>query len=45
MRALMLRAANTPFEFVNMPNPTAGPGETVARVLECSSGLTIQHCT
>jgi len=43
MRALVLRAANTPFELVDMPDPIAGPGEAVARVLACGCGLTIQH--
>src|SRR3974390_3733136 len=43
MRALVLRAARTPFELVTMPDPVAGPGEAVARVLACGSGLTIQH--
>ncbi len=43
MKALVLRAPNTPFELVNMPDPVPGPGEAVARVLACGSGLTIQH--
>jgi propanol-preferring alcohol dehydrogenase len=43
MRALVLRAANTPFELTTVPDPVAGPGEAVARVLTCGSGLTIQH--
>jgi D-arabinose 1-dehydrogenase-like Zn-dependent alcohol dehydrogenase len=43
MRALLLRAANTPFELADVPDPVAGPGEAVARVLACGSGLTIQH--
>jgi propanol-preferring alcohol dehydrogenase len=43
MRALVLRAANTPFELVELPDPVPGPGEAVARVLACGSGLTIQH--
>jgi len=43
MRALVLRVANTPFDLVDMPDPVAGPGEAVARVLACGSGLTIQH--
>jgi propanol-preferring alcohol dehydrogenase len=43
MRALVLRAANTPFELVELPDPVPGPGEAVARVLTCGSGLTIQH--
>ena len=43
MKALLLRAANTPFEMTEVPDPVAGPGEAVARVLACGSGLTIQH--
>ncbi len=43
MKAMVLRAANTPFVLENLPDPTPGPGEAVARVLACGSGLTIQH--
>lgn len=43
MKALVLRAPNTPFELTDVPDPVAGPGEAVARVLACGSGLTIQH--
>lgn len=43
MKALVLRAPNAPFELCNVPDPTPGPGEAVARVLACGSGLTIQH--
>ncbi len=43
MKALVLNAPKTPFELVNVPDPVAGPGEAVARVLACGSGLTIQH--
>lgn len=43
MRALVLRAVNTPFELTTVPDPVAGPGEAVARILACGSGLTIQH--
>ena len=43
MKALVLRAANAPFEMCNVADPTPGPGEAVARVLACGSGLTIQH--
>lgn len=32
-----------PFELIDRPDPVAGPGEAVARVLACGSGLTIQH--
>lgn len=43
MKALVLKAANSPFEMTTLPDPTPGPGEAVARVLACGSGLTIQH--
>jgi propanol-preferring alcohol dehydrogenase len=43
MKALVLRAPNTPFDLTEVPDPVAGPGEAVARVLACGSGLTIQH--
>ena len=43
MKAMVLRGPNTPFELVQMPDPVAGPGEAVARVFSCGSGLTIQH--
>jgi propanol-preferring alcohol dehydrogenase len=43
MKAMILKGANTPFEMVEVPDPVAGPGEAVARVLACGSGLTIQH--
>jgi len=43
MKALVLRAPGAPFELCNVPDPTPGPGEAVARVLACGSGLTIQH--
>ncbi len=43
MKALLLKAPNTPFELTNVPDPVAGPGEAVAKVLACGSGLTIQH--
>lgn len=43
MRALILRGANQPFEMTTLPDPHAGPGEAVAKVLACGSGLTIQH--
>ena len=42
MRALVLNAAQTPFVLETVPDPVA-PGEAVARVLACGSGLTIQH--
>ncbi len=43
MKAMVLEAPNTPFVFKQVPDPEAGPGEAVARVLACGSGLTIQH--
>ena len=43
MKALVLRGPNTPFEMTERPDPVAGPGEAVARVFACGSGLTIQH--
>lgn len=43
MRALVLEAVNTAFKLTEVPDPSAGPGEAVARVLACGSGLTIQH--
>jgi threonine 3-dehydrogenase len=43
MKAMLLRGPNMPFELIDRPDPVAGPGEAVARVLTCGSGLTIQH--
>ena len=43
MKALVLHQANAPFELTDVPDPVAGPGEAVARVYACGSGLTIQH--
>jgi D-arabinose 1-dehydrogenase-like Zn-dependent alcohol dehydrogenase len=43
MKAMVLTAPNTPFQLTDMPDPVAGEGEAVARVLSCGSGLTIQH--
>lgn len=43
MKALVLKGANMPFEMMQVPDPVAGPGEAVARVIACGSGLTIQH--
>ena len=40
---MILKAPRTPFELTDVPDPVAGPGEAVARVLACGSGLTIQH--
>jgi propanol-preferring alcohol dehydrogenase len=43
MKAMLLRGPDLPFELVQRPDPVAGPGEAVARVLTCGAGLTIQH--
>jgi len=43
MKAMLLRGPNVTFELIDRPDPVAGPGEAVARVLACGSGLTIQH--
>lgn len=43
MKAMVLEAANTPFVKKEVPDPVAGPGEAVAKVISCGSGLTIQH--
>jgi propanol-preferring alcohol dehydrogenase len=43
MKAMQLKGPNLPFELVQVPDPVAGPGEAVARVFACGSGLTIQH--
>ena len=43
MKAMVLKGPNMPFELVLRPDPVAGPGEAVARVITCGSGLTIQH--
>jgi propanol-preferring alcohol dehydrogenase len=43
MKAMLLKGPNMPFELVQLPDPVAGPGEAVARVITCGSGLTIQH--
>jgi propanol-preferring alcohol dehydrogenase len=43
MKAMVLKAANMPFVLENRPDPSPGPGEAVARVITCGSGLTIHH--
>ncbi len=43
MRAMVLEAPNTPFILKDVPDPVAKPGEAVARIYACGSGLTIQH--
>lgn len=43
MKAMLLKAANTPLALETVPDPVPGPGEAVARVLACGAGLTIHH--
>jgi propanol-preferring alcohol dehydrogenase len=43
MKALLLSGPGMPFDLADVADPVAGPGEAVARVLTCGSGLTIQH--
>jgi len=43
MKAMVLKAPDMPFVLEQLPDPTPGPGEAVARVISCGSGLTIQH--
>lgn len=43
MKAMVLNGPNLPFELQQRPDPVAGPGEAVARVITCGAGLTIQH--
>ena len=43
MKAMVLHAPDTPFVLEERPDPVAGEGEIVARVLACGSGLTIHH--
>ncbi|MEK6593823.1 MAG: alcohol dehydrogenase catalytic domain-containing protein, partial [Pseudomonadota bacterium] len=43
MKAMLLKAANTPLIMETVPDPVPGPGEAVARVLACGAGLTIHH--
>ena len=43
MKAMVLKAKNTPFVLETVPDPVPGPGEAVARVLACGAGLTIHH--
>jgi propanol-preferring alcohol dehydrogenase len=43
MKAMVLRAAGAPFVMEERPDPVPGPGEAVARVFACGSGLTIEH--
>jgi D-arabinose 1-dehydrogenase-like Zn-dependent alcohol dehydrogenase len=43
MKAMVLRGPNPPFGMTTTPDPVAGPGETVARVITCGAGLPIQR--
>jgi D-arabinose 1-dehydrogenase-like Zn-dependent alcohol dehydrogenase len=43
MKAMVLRGPNMAFAMAQVPDPVAGPGEAVARVITCGAGLTIQH--
>ena len=43
MKAVLLTGPGKPFELATLADPTPGPGEAVARVLACGSGLTIHH--
>ena len=43
MKAMVLTAPNAPFQLTEVPDPIAGEGEAVAKVLTCGAGLTIQH--
>ena len=40
---MVLHQANAPFVLETVADPEPGPGEAVARVFSCGSGLTIQH--
>ncbi len=41
MKAMVLRGKNEPFILEERPDPKAGPGEAVARVIACGSWLDI----
>lgn len=43
MKAMVLKAANTPLVLETLPDPVPGPGEAVAKVLACGAGLTVHH--
>jgi D-arabinose 1-dehydrogenase-like Zn-dependent alcohol dehydrogenase len=43
MKAMVLHEAGKPFVLETRPDPVPGPGEAVAKVLACGSGLTIHH--
>ena len=42
MKAMLLKGPGQPFALETVPDPEPGPGEAVARVYACGSGLTIQ---
>ena len=43
MKAMLLKAANTPLTLETVPDPVPGPGEAVVKVHACGAGLTIHH--
>ncbi|MFC1491551.1 alcohol dehydrogenase catalytic domain-containing protein [Nitrospinota bacterium] len=43
MKAMVLHEPGGPFVLEERPVPVPGPGEAVAKVLACGSGLTIEH--
>jgi len=43
VKAQVLHKAGEAFSLEEVPDPTPGPGEAVAKVLACGSGLTIHH--
>ena len=43
MKALMLYGPGEAFQLEDVPDPVAGPGDAVVKVLSCGAGLTIQH--
>ena len=43
MKALVVQERGGPFVMEERPEPVAGPGEAVARIMACGMGLTIQH--
>jgi propanol-preferring alcohol dehydrogenase len=43
MKAMLLKAPNTPLVMENVADPVPRAGEAVARVLACGAGLTVHH--
>ncbi|MCC7347708.1 MAG: zinc-binding dehydrogenase [Variibacter sp.] len=43
MKAMVLRAHNTPLELQDVPVPKPGPGDALVKVFACGSGLTLHH--